>query len=100
MAEKQVISVNLEKLKTAEQRMATLNQALSARKLNNPMQKAKGDTAEQVELAMTRLNELGEALAQLTNKTYLALQATRIAFEEADEKASAIWQYTTNDGGE
>lgn len=90
MADSVQVKVNLEELEIGEKRLQKLSKSIANRRVNLQFTEEKGAVADNLLLAAKQLNEVGTTLADLIQKTEMAVTNTRVSFINADEM-SAQW---------
>jgi hypothetical protein len=78
------IKVNKNALAKSEKALSDLGTAVANRKLTTKLTSSKGALATEINAAGEQLTLIGDALFTLISKTKIAVENTRVKFEETD----------------
>ncbi len=86
------IKVNLKEVETIGQELSSLQNQVANRKVNVNLVNTKGNIAEEVKNAASRLNEIRDAFTTLMTKTEKIVTSAKNSFENADIELAELFE--------
>jgi len=86
------IKVDVRKIQGQAKRLSVLSHRVANRKINKKVVLSKGNLANSLNNTIITLNDIGQRLAELYQKTGVAVDQIAIKFSETDERVAKAYR--------